>query len=105
MFKEGSDAKQRQTKMFRSAVRMFLESSSHPTYVQKLKSLPVHKAVEMAQYQVFLEQFLETIRQYDALCKPGSKVEKVWVGIQVKLQPEYPDLNFVLPPKNRSHPT
>lgn len=75
----------RQRNMFRSSVRMFLESNSHNSTVKKLVDIPKHKGLDLAQYKVFLDELLHTIATYDPLYQSNTDIEKAWCTIQLNL--------------------
>lgn len=76
---------ERQRNMFRSSVRIFLESNAHNSTVKKLTDLPMHQGITLSQYQIFLEALLKTIELYDPLYKTSAHIGEAWHAIKQNL--------------------
>jgi serine/threonine protein kinase len=75
----------RQHKMFRTAVRMFLESGSHPSLLENLNKIKGHREIGFEQYKLFLDAFLETVAAFDPCWSERAGLQKAWKELHAEL--------------------
>ncbi len=78
-----ADRAQQEQKL-KSAIKVFLESSSGGTYIRKLPKLQGHKALNLnlKDYKRFVEIFIENLSEFDEFWDKKPEIQEAWKYLQ-----------------------